>query len=151
MISCPKESICQHRSEEIFFSMYMLDTNICIYVIKERPRAALEKFNEASNAGICISIVTYAELQYGVERSSSRKLNQRIINDFTSRLSILDWDAPAAKSYAKIRTQLEKKGTPIGNMDMLIAAHAQSRDMSLVTNNIKEFKRVRNLNCVNWV
>ncbi|MCP4600005.1 MAG: type II toxin-antitoxin system VapC family toxin [Proteobacteria bacterium] len=131
--------------------MYMLDTNICIYVIKQRPVDVLDRFNAALDDGLSISVVTYAELQYGVERSSSKRLNQSILDDFVSRLAILAWDKNAAKLYAGIRATLEKKGKIIGNMDMLIAAHAGSRDCTLVTNNLREFKRIRGLKCENWI
>jgi tRNA(fMet)-specific endonuclease VapC len=129
----------------------MLDTNICIYILKKRPSSLLDKLNIVQKKGVCISAVTYAELQYGVERSSSKKLNQRIIDDFVSHLKVLPWDMDSAKLYGKIRRDLEKKGSPIGNMDLLIAAHAVSLKHTLVSNNLKEFKRVQNLKCENWV
>jgi tRNA(fMet)-specific endonuclease VapC len=131
--------------------MYMLDTNICIYIIKKRPISLLEKFNSIPKNSLCISVVTYAELQYGVERSSSKKMNQEIIKDFISRLSVLSWDMEAAGHYAKIRSNLEKKGTPIGNMDLMIAAHALSQKCTIVSNNLREFKRVQDLKYENWV
>lgn len=131
--------------------MYMLDTNICIYVIKKRPISLLEKFNSVPKNSLCISVVTYAELQYGVERSSSKKMNQAIIKDFISHLTVLSWDMNAASQYGKIRSNLEKEGTPIGNMDLLIAAHALSQQCTLVSNNLREFKRVEGLICENWV
>jgi tRNA(fMet)-specific endonuclease VapC len=102
--------------------MYMLDTNICIYIIKKRPLSLLEKLNSIPQSHICISVVTYAELQYGVERSLSKNMNQAVIDSFVSRVKVLPWDMDAANQYGKIRTDLEKKGTPIGNMDLLIAA-----------------------------
>ena len=131
--------------------MYMLDTNICIYIIKKRPISLLEKFNSIPMKNLCISVVTYAELQYGVERSSSKKMNQDIINDFVSHLVVLSWDMEAAREYGKIRSSLERKGTPIGNMDLLIAAHALSQKCTIVSNNLREFKRVKNLKYENWV
>jgi len=131
--------------------MFMLDTNICIYIIKKRPLVVYEKFNSVGQDNISISIVTYAELQYGVERSSSKQFNQQIINDFVSRLIVLNWDKEAASQYAKIRTNLEKKGTPIGNMDLMIAAHALSQKCTLVSNNLAEFKRVNDLKYENWL
>jgi tRNA(fMet)-specific endonuclease VapC len=131
--------------------MFMLDTNICIYIIKKRPIGLLEKFNSIPKNSLCISVVTYAELEYGVERSSSKKLNQRIIMDFVSNLAVLSWDMDAARHYGKIRSSLEKKGTPIGNMDLMIAAHALSQKCTLVSNNLREFKRVKNLKYENWI
>lgn len=131
--------------------MYMLDTNMCIYIIKKRPTGLLEKFNSIPKNSLCISVATYAELQYGVERSSSKKMNQEIIKDFISRLIVLSWDMDAASQYGKIRSNLEKKGTPIGNMDLMIAAHALSQKCIIVSNNLREFKRVEGLKYENWV
>ena len=131
--------------------MYMLDTNICIYIIKKRPANLLEKFNTIPPSTLCISTITYAELQYGVERSSSKKMNQRILADFVAHLDVQPWDVEAARQYGKIRTSLEKRGKPIGNMDLLIAAHALSQQCILVSNNLREFSRIRGLLCENWV
>jgi len=131
--------------------MYMLDTNICIYLIKKRPLGLLEKFKSIRKNSLCISVVTYAELTYGVERSSSKKMNQRIVTGFISYLDVLPWDMDAADHYGKLRSSLEKKGTPIGNMDMLIASHALSEKCVLVSNNFREFKRVPGLKYENWV
>lgn len=131
--------------------MYMLDTNICIYIIKKRPANLLEKFNTIPPSTLCISTITYAELQYGVERSSSKKMNQRILADFVAHLDVQPWDVEAARQYGKIRTSLEKRGKPIGNMDLLIAAHALSQQCILVSNNLREFSRIRGLQCENWV
>ena len=131
--------------------MYMLDTNMCIYIIKKRPISLLEKFNSIPKNNLCISVVTYAELEYGVERSSSKKMNQSIIKDFVSHLTVFSWDMDAARQYGKIRSNLEKKGTPIGNMDLLIAAHALSQKCTIVSNNLREFKRVKDLKYENWV
>ena len=131
--------------------MYMLDTNICIYIIKKRPESILTKFNKYQNQNIYISVITLAELQYGVERSSSKKFNQKIINDFISHLFVVPWDKESALQYGKLRNTLNKKGTPVGNMDLMIASHALSQDFTLITNNVKEFKRVPNLKYENWV
>lgn len=131
--------------------MYMLDTDICVYVIKKRPANLLEKFNAIPSNDLCISTITYAELQYGVERSSSKKMNQHILVDFVSHLEVQPWNVEAARQYGKIRTSLEKKGKPIGNMDLLIAAHALSQQCILVSNNLREFSRIRGLKCENWV
>ena len=131
--------------------MYMLDTDICIYIIKKRPANLLEKFNAIPPSTLCISTVTYAEMQYGVERSSSKKMNQRILADFVAHLDVQPWDMEAARQYGKIRTSLKKRGKPIGNMDLLIAAHALSQQCILVSNNLREFNRVRGLQCENWV
>jgi tRNA(fMet)-specific endonuclease VapC len=131
--------------------MYMLDTNMCIYIIKKRPISLMEKFNSIPENNICISVVTYAELQYGVEKSSSKKMNQDIVDDFISHLTVLSWDMEAAHRYGKIRSTLEEKGTPIGNMDLLIAAHALSQKCTLVSNNLREFSRIKDLKSENWL
>ena len=133
------------------FNVYMLDTNICIYIIKKRPMSVLRRFEKVRSSQICISVVSFAELRYGVENSSSKKLNQSILDAFCSQLTILPWDEGAAKKYGKIRTHLERQGTLIGNMDLLIASHALSGKHVLVTNNLKEFERVQHLNCENWL
>ena len=130
--------------------MYMLDTNICSYIIKRHPLNVLEKFETLQKQQLCISIITYAELHYGVEKSSSKKLNQEVIEQFIKRLSVVPWDMDAALHYTKIRSYLEKQGTPIENMDLLIAAHARSQNLILVTNNLREFERVPDLNLENW-
>ena len=131
--------------------MYMLDTNICIYVLKKRPKAVRDKFDNVRRDQIYISIITYAELKFGVEKSLSKKMNQEILNEFIARLQIKLWDEEAANHYAKIRYQLEKQGTPIGNMDLMIASHARSCGYKLVTNNLKEFDRVPDLKLENWI
>ncbi len=100
---------------------------------------------------IYMSVITLAELQYGVERSSSKKFNQKIIDDFVSHLFVVPWDNKSAIQYGKLRNSLNEKGTPIGNMDLMIASHALSQNFTLVTNNVKEFKRVPNLKYENWV
>lgn len=131
--------------------MFMLDTNICIYIIKKRPESILKRFKKYRNQNVYISVITWAELQYGVERSSSKKFNQKIINDFISHLFVVPWDKESAVQYGKLRNALNEKGTPVGNMDLMIASHALSQDITLVTNNVKEFKRVPNLKYENWI
>ena len=131
--------------------VYMLDTNICIYVIKNRPESAVHRFLECAAGDICISSVTYAELMHGVEKSKAREKNLLALTLFLSAITILDFDSHAAEEYGKIRAFLEKKGKPIGPMDMLIAAHAKSEDLILVTNNTGEFDRVPGLKLENWV
>ncbi|MDE1465528.1 type II toxin-antitoxin system tRNA(fMet)-specific endonuclease VapC [Spartinivicinus poritis] len=131
--------------------MYMLDTDTCSYIIKERPPAVLERFKQVAMDEICISIVTYSELRYGVERSSSKKINHEVISLFIKYLNVLDWDKDAADTYARIRSTLESNGTPIGNMDMMIGAHAKSLGATLITNNTKHFKYIDGLSIDNWV
>ena len=131
--------------------MYMLDTNICIYVLKKRPTAVLDKFDKVRKDQIYISVVTYTELKFGVEQSLSKKMNQEILKEFAARLQIRPWDEEAANHYAKIRHHLEGQGKPIGNMDLMIASHARSCGYTLVTNNLKKFNRVPNLRLENWI
>lgn len=130
---------------------YMLDTNICIYAIKNKPGDVLSKLKEHLEDGICISTITLAELQFGVEKSQYREKNQFALLKFLSFIEVLPFDTYAAVEYGKINFDLKQKGQLIGNMDMLIAAHAKSRDITVVTNNEREFKRVENLKLENWV
>lgn len=131
-------------------TLYMLDTDICSYIIRERPLQVFEHFKKTEMTQLYISVVTYAELIYGVEHSSSKKVNRPIIDDFVRHLSIISWDQEAAEHYGKIRAFLRAEGNIIGSMDMMIAAHARSRKMTLVTNNDKHFKRVPKLQVENW-
>ncbi|MGB5180333.1 MAG: type II toxin-antitoxin system VapC family toxin [Gammaproteobacteria bacterium] len=131
--------------------LYMLDTDTCSYIIRERPIGVLEHFRKLAMEQICISTVTYAELLYGVERSSSKRINRPIIDDFVQHLDVIDWDNAAAEQYGKIRADLEARGQPIGAMDMMIAAHAKSIKAVLVTNNQKHFARIKGLKVENWV
>ena len=129
---------------------YMLDTNIVIYVIKKRPVHALEVFN--LHAGLmCVSSITYAELLHGVEKSTKPEHNLRQVEDFISRLEVLDYDIKAAAHYGDIRANLERKGLIIGINDLHIAGHARSSGIVLVTNNLREFDRVEGLRLDNWV
>ncbi|MGV9141662.1 MAG: type II toxin-antitoxin system tRNA(fMet)-specific endonuclease VapC [Promethearchaeota archaeon] len=130
---------------------YLLDTNICIYIIKKRPGKVLDKFNTLSLGDVAISSITLAELHYGIMKSSNPKKNQEALDKFLTPLEILDFDYFATIDYGKIRADLEKKGTPIGPLDTLIAAHAKSQKLTLVTNNEKEFKRIPDLKIENWV
>ncbi len=128
----------------------MLDTDICSYIIRERPLQVFEHFKKIEMNQLYISVVTYAELIYGVEHSSSKKVNRLIIDDFVRHLSIISWDQKAAEHYGRIRAFLRVGGNIIGSMDMMIAAHAGSRKMTLVTNNDNHFKRVPKLKVENW-
>jgi len=130
---------------------YMLDTDICSYIIREKPIKVFERFETLEMDQLCISVITYAELIYGVEHSSSKKINRSIVNDFANHLTIIEWDTSAAEHYGKIRAFLQADGNLIGAMDMMIAAHAVSQKMTLVTNNEKHFKRVPKLNIENWI
>ena len=129
---------------------YMLDTDVCSYIIRERPIEVLEHFETLKMDQLCISVVTYAELIYGVEHSSSKKINRSIVDQFVKHLSVINWDKKAAEHYGNIRVFFQVKGNVIGAMDMMIAAHARSQKMILVTNNEKHFKRVPKLKVENW-
>ena len=129
---------------------YMLDTNIVIYVIKRRPIQLLEVFNRHTGR-MCISSITLAELWHGAEKSSKPEHNSRQIEDFVSRLEVLDYGRKAAAQYGDIRADLERKGTSIGVNDLHIAGHARSEGLTLVTNNLREFQRVEALRLDNWV
>ena len=129
---------------------YMLDTNIAIYVIKRRPITALEKFNQHASQ-ICVSSITVAELIHGAEKSQNSQQAFAAVEDFLSRLSVLDYDYSDAGHYGDIRANLERKGTPIGVNDLHIAGHARSAGLILVSNNLREFERVEGLRLDNWV
>lgn len=129
---------------------YMLDTNICIYAIKHKPEKVLEELQRHDPSDVCISAVTYAELIHGVEKSAAIEKNRLALSLLLANIEIFDFDAKAADCYGKIRAELEKKGSPIGPLDMMIAGHARSLEFTLVTNNIKEFSRVSGLRLENW-
>jgi tRNA(fMet)-specific endonuclease VapC len=129
---------------------YMLDTDMCSYIIREHPASVLKRFQTLAMEQLCVSVVTYAELIYGVERSSSRRINRPVIEDFVRHLDVMGWDTEAADQYGVIRAELEAAGTLIGAMDMMIAAHAKSIKAVLVTNNQKHFNKVRGLKIDNW-
>ena len=129
---------------------FMLDTNIAIHVIKQRPIAALNKFNQYA-ARICVSSITVAELYFGAENSQNMAKNLVQVDDFLSRLVILDYGSQAASHYGNIYADLTKKGNVISENDMHIAGHARSRGLILVTNNLREFERVEGLRLDNWV
>ena len=128
---------------------YMLDTNICIFAMKGRG-AALEVRFEAEADRLCISAVTLAELMHGVEKSAARDHNRRALESFGARVAILSFDPGAATAYGAMRSDLERRGLVIGPYDMMIAAHAQSRGLVIVTNNRRELDRVRGLAVEDW-
>lgn len=130
---------------------FILDTNICIYIIKKKPIEVLKKFACLPLGSVGISSITMAELEYGVKKSQQPEKNQLALNQFLIPLDIFDFDSNAAFEYGIIRADLERKGTPIGSLDTLIAAHARSLDITLVTNNEREFERVPGLRIENWV
>ena len=130
---------------------YLLDTNICIYLIKKRPPSVIAKFNEHSVGDIGVSSLTVAEIAYGVQKSQRRTQNREALLQFLSPLVISEFDANAAFIYGQIRAELESQGTPIGSLDMLIAGHAVSLEVTLVTNNEREFSKVPDLVIENWM
>ena len=129
---------------------YLLDTNIVIYVIKQRPLQVLEIFNR-HHGRMAISSITLAELAHGAEKSSDVSRNTAVVEDFVSRLAVLPYDNKAAWHYGNIRASLEKLGQPIGINDLHIAAQARSNGLTLITNNLREFERVPGLLLENWV
>ncbi|UOP05584.1 type II toxin-antitoxin system tRNA(fMet)-specific endonuclease VapC [Conchiformibius kuhniae] len=129
---------------------YMLDTNICIYTIKNNPQTVRECF-EAHYGQLCISSVALMELRYGAERSGNPQRNHDIIDGLAARLCVLPFDDGAANHAAQIRAALSHTGKPIGAYDALIAGHARSTGLILVSNNLREFDRVDGLRTENWI
>ena len=130
---------------------YMLDTNICIYIIKQKPQSVIKRFKKAKISEIGISSITLSELEYGVMKSENPERNRLALAQFIAPIEIPAYDDAAAQHYGEVRAFLERKGTPIGSLDMLIAAHAKSLNSILITNNVTEFKRIPNLKIKNWV
>ena len=129
----------------------MLDTSTCIYIIKKKPTDVLERFRQTRISQVGISSITLSKLEYGIAKSSKPEQNQFALAQFLAPMEILSYGDEAAQQYGRLRAYLEKQGTPIGSLDMLIAAHVLSIDCILVTNNEKEFSRVPNLKIENWV
>lgn len=130
---------------------YLLDTNICIYIAKQKPISVLKKFEQLEVGEVGMSIITYGELLYGVQKSNHLKKSQSVLQELTSLIPPLPMPTNAAKYYGDIRGKLEKQGKPIGNNDLWIAAHALTLGLTLITNNVKEFSRVNHLKIENWV
>jgi len=130
---------------------YMLDTNICIYLIKQKPPTLLARLRQAGVDQVCLSAITLAELSYGVEKSTRQEQNRLALRLFLVPLEISPFPPRAALLYGKIRADLERKGTVIGAYDMLIAAHALTEGFTLVTNNTGEFARIDGLLLENWL
>jgi tRNA(fMet)-specific endonuclease VapC len=131
---------------------YLLDTNICIYIINEKPKQLLRKFEAYPVHEFAIFSITHAELQYGVAKSTHKSKNQEALDQFLLPLAILPFHGErVVDSYGRIRAFLESKGTPIGPLDTLLAAHALGLNLTIITNNIAEFSRIPNLKCENWV
>ena len=130
---------------------YLLDTNICAYIINNKPPQVAQHFQRCDLGDIGISSITIAELNYGIAKSQQRDRNQAALEQFLITLNIVAFDRAASDQDGKLRKYLESMGQPIGPMDMLIAAHALSLGATVVTNNIREFQRVPDLTVENWV
>ena len=128
----------------------MLDTNVCIHLIRRRPSAVLRRFEEYEVGEVGVSSVTAAELRYGAEKSAAVEQNREALSRFLLPLEVLDFGDEAAAAYGRVRAALEKAGTPIGPLDNLIAAHAVGLGVTLVTNNTREFSRVPGLEVEDW-
>lgn len=130
---------------------YLLDTNTCIYIIKRSPEKVYQRFKHLQVGEVGISAITFCELQFGVSKSAKPEQNQRALTAFLAPLDVLDFPAGASPVYGQIRAHLQRKGKPIGNYDLLIAAHALHERLVLVTHNVKEFKRIPDLMIENWI
>ena len=130
---------------------YLLDTNICIYLIKKKPASVLNRLKKTKLDDIGISSITLSEMEYGVEKSERRNQNKAALAEFMAPMNILPYDDLAAAQYGPLRSFLEKIGKTLGALDMLIAAHALSLNLTMVTNNVREFQRVPNLKVENWI
>lgn len=130
---------------------YILDTNICIYIIKQKPQSVLKKFSTLKPGTVAMSLITHAELMYGAERSQSRQASHDRLLELTTLIPVLSLEATVAEHYADIRARLSLQGALIGNNDLWIAAHARALNKVLVTNNLREFERVEGLRLENWV
>ena len=129
---------------------HMLDTDICIYVMRNRPPSLRERFDQVAEQ-LCMSSVTLAELHYGVEKSARPIENLKALEQFASQLMVLPFSAPAAAHFGQIRAELERVGTPVGGYDLMIGAHARSEALIVVTNNTREFERMPGVRVENWV
>ncbi|NEP84636.1 MAG: type II toxin-antitoxin system VapC family toxin [Okeania sp. SIO3B3] len=130
---------------------HLLDTDTCIFIIRKRPESVFEILRRQELGTVGISSITHSELCHGAIKSQQPEKNMSALEAFTAPLEILPYDAAVGRSYGQVRSELEKRGTPIGSMDLLIAAHALSLDLTLVTNNTREFKRVKDLKLANWI
>ncbi len=129
---------------------YMLDTDTCSYIMRRSPDAVLKKLAKVPVSDVCISVITKSELLFGVEVSPKRRQDEAALDAFLRHIEILDFPDEASSHYAKIRADLKSRGAMIGANDLLIAAHARSLRLTLITNNTREFGRVRNLSIDNW-
>ena len=141
----------QHLTRLDSLARLLPDTNICKYIIKRQPADVLKHFMEYQVGDICISTITLSELRYGVAKSTRREKNTKALAEFIVPLEVVPFDEDAAVAYGDVRSNLEKAGTPVGSMDMLIAAHAVSLGISLVTKNSREFLRIPSLKVIDWI
>ena len=130
---------------------YLLDTNICIYIQRQKPIKVLARFEKLKAGDAVISVITWGELLYGAEKSKKRKMILNLLDEFKTIIPVWPMPENAGKIYGSIRSLLESKGVPIGNNDLWIAAHAKAASLTLVTNNEREFQRVPGLKIQNWV
>ena len=130
---------------------FLLDTNICIYIIKQKPPKVFEKFQMLNPLDVGVSSITVAELEYGAYKSQRQEQNRAALSQFLIPLEILPFDERATQTYGQIRAELERRGTVIGSMDMLIASQAISLGLTLVTNNVRELSQIPGLTLENWV
>lgn len=130
--------------------MYLLDTNICVFVIRNKSPRVTAKFRQFSTGALSVSTITVAELRYGADKSDDPARHHSLLDRFLIPLSLLNFDSDAAEAYGRIRANLEQVGTPIGANDLLIAAHSLSANLTLVTNNTREFSRVAGLKIEDW-
>ena len=130
---------------------YMLDTNVCIHIMKNKPLSVMERFRQHESSDVCISSITYAELCHGIDKSRNREQNRLALSVFLAGIQIIPFDARAAIQFSSLCARLELAGTPIGVMDTLIASHALSLGLTVVTNNTREFSRVPGLPVEDWV
>ena len=131
--------------------MWLLDTNICIALIKQRPPELIGKLQKHKPGDVAISSITLAELRFGISKSKQSERNRAALDQFLIPLEVLPFDEAAAEAYGNIRATLEINGTPIGTLDTLIAGHALSVKAAVVTNNVREFSRVEGLRVENWI
>jgi tRNA(fMet)-specific endonuclease VapC len=129
---------------------YMLDTDICIFILRNRPREVRERFRQFEDE-LCISTITVGELFYGVERSARRSENRRAVEEFIDNLTVLPFTLRGAAHFAQLRAELTARGAVCGPYDLLIAGHARSEDLTVVTNNVTEFSRIPGLTVENWL
>ena len=129
---------------------YMLDTTICIFIIKQKPESVIQRLMELKPGDICISSITYAELVHGAERSQAKEKNRLALTIFLSEIPILPFDDLAAQAYGRVKAELQREGVSISQPDTLIAAHAKSKELTLVSNHIRDFARVDGLIVEDW-